>query len=100
MRTRLLSPMLVLAIGASSLAFAAGPSRPRAPELGIKVGVLDSGPQDAITDVAGVEVGQRLEFAGQQQRPFAADDGVLELGAIEVGRSVMVPDLHARGGGR
>src|SRR5262245_63936236 len=32
--------------------------RPRAPDLGIQIGVLPSGPLDAITDVAGVRVGQ------------------------------------------
>jgi D-aminopeptidase len=32
--------------------------RPRASDLGLKVGVLPAGPLDAITDVAGVEVGQ------------------------------------------
>ncbi len=35
-----------------------GQSRPRARDLGIVVGVLPSGPLDAITDVAGVRVGQ------------------------------------------
>ena len=32
-------------------------ARPRASDLGLKIGVLPSGPLDAITDVAGVEVG-------------------------------------------
>ena len=32
--------------------------RPRSSDLGVKVGVLAPGPLDAITDVAGVEVGQ------------------------------------------
>ncbi len=32
-------------------------ARPRASDLGLKIGVLASGPLDAITDVAGVEVG-------------------------------------------
>ena len=36
----------------------AGQSRPRARDLGIVVGVLPTGPLDAITDVAGVRVGQ------------------------------------------
>ncbi len=35
-----------------------GASRPRVRELGIKVGILPTGPLNAITDVAGVEVGQ------------------------------------------
>jgi D-aminopeptidase len=33
-------------------------ARPRASDLGLKVGILPTGPLDAITDVAGVEVGQ------------------------------------------
>src|ERR1700684_828201 len=32
--------------------------RPRAADIGVKVGVLPAGPLNAITDVAGVEVGQ------------------------------------------
>ena len=42
--------------------------RPRAPELGIKVGVLPAGPLDAITDVAGVEVGQTTIIRGDNIR--------------------------------
>ena len=42
--------------------------RPRAPELGIKVGVLPSGPLDAITDVAGVAVGQTTIIQGDNIR--------------------------------
>src|SRR5580704_7482478 len=43
-----------------------GPSsdRPRASDLHIKVGILPSGPLDAITDVAGVEVGQTTIIRG------------------------------------
>ena len=43
-------------------------TRPRAPELGIKVGVLPAGPLDAITDVAGVEVGQTTIIRGDNVR--------------------------------
>lgn len=39
-------------------------ARPRAADLGIKVGVLPAGPLDAITDVAGVEVGQTTIIRG------------------------------------
>jgi len=42
--------------------------RPRAPELGLKVGVLPAGPLDAITDVAGVEVGQTTIIRGDNIR--------------------------------
>ena len=43
-------------------------TRPRAPELGIKVGVLPAGPLDAITDVAGVEVGHTTIIQGDNIR--------------------------------
>src|ERR1700761_126012 len=33
-------------------------TRPRTSDIGLKVGILPTGPLDAITDVAGVEVGQ------------------------------------------
>ncbi len=45
---------LLLAVGTPLV----GQSRPRARDLGITVGVLPAGPFDAITDVAGVRVGQ------------------------------------------
>ena len=43
-------------------------TRPRASELGLKVGVLVPGPLDAITDVAGVEVGQTTIIRGDNIR--------------------------------
>lgn len=43
-------------------------TRPRASDLGLKVGVLPSGPLDAITDVAGVEVGQTTIIRGTNIR--------------------------------
>jgi D-aminopeptidase len=42
--------------------------RPRASDLGIKVGVLPSGPLDAITDVAGVAVGHTTIVRGDDVR--------------------------------
>jgi D-aminopeptidase len=42
--------------------------RPRAPQLGLKVGVLPSGPLDAITDVAGVAVGHTTIIRGDNIR--------------------------------
>ena len=42
--------------------------RPRASDLGLKVGVLPSGPLNAITDVAGVEVGQTTIIRGDDIR--------------------------------
>jgi len=44
------------------------PPRPRAPDLGLKVGVLPPGPLDAITDVAGVAVGQTTIVRGDSVR--------------------------------
>ena len=59
-----LLPFLSVAANAQNKLAAASPSpggpsetRPRASDLGLKIGVLPAGPLDAITDVAGVEVG-------------------------------------------
>jgi D-aminopeptidase len=49
--TILFATVIMIAHGASPTA------RPRASDLGLKVGILPTGPLDAITDVAGVEVG-------------------------------------------
>ena len=43
-------------------------SRPRAPQLGLKIGILPTGPLDAITDVAGVTVGQVTIIQGDNVR--------------------------------
>ncbi len=43
-------------------------ARPRAPDLGLRVGVLPRGPLDAITDVAGVAVGQATIVRGDNIR--------------------------------
>jgi D-aminopeptidase len=43
-------------------------TRPRASDLGLKVGILPTGPLDAITDVAGVEVGQTTIISGDNIR--------------------------------
>jgi D-aminopeptidase len=42
--------------------------RPRAADIGLKVGILPAGPLNAITDVAGVEVGQTTIFRGDNVR--------------------------------
>jgi len=44
------------------------PARPRARELGIRIGILPPGPNNAITDVAGVLVGHRTVRSGQDVR--------------------------------
>ncbi len=61
-----------------AVVFACGPAaaqmkpgdtaRPRARELGIRPGVLDPGPLNAITDVAGVRVGQVTVIEGENVR--------------------------------
>src|SRR5579862_1231291 len=43
-------------------------TRPRTAELGLKVGVLPTGPLDAITDVSGVEVGHTTIIHGENIR--------------------------------
>ncbi|MEO8449101.1 MAG: P1 family peptidase [Gemmatimonadota bacterium] len=45
-----------------------GPARPRAREAGLIVGVLPTGPLNAITDVAGVRVGQVTVIEGDSVR--------------------------------
>src|SRR5579883_2423299 len=51
MRTIFLAAALAAALSAQT-------SRPRAADIGLKIGTLAPGPLDAITDVAGVRVGQ------------------------------------------
>ncbi|HKN33054.1 MAG TPA: hypothetical protein VJX16_07390 [Terriglobales bacterium] len=46
-------------------------ARPRASDLGMKVGILPTGPLDAITDVAGVEVGHTTIIRGEDVRTQA-----------------------------
>ena len=43
-------------------------SRPRAADLGLKIGILPTGPLNAITDVAGVEVGHTTVISGDNVR--------------------------------
>ena len=47
---------------------ASSSERPRAADIGLKVGVLPAGPLDAITDVTGVEVGQTTIVWGDKVR--------------------------------
>jgi D-aminopeptidase len=56
-----------VAVAASGQETASG-RRPRASELGVRVGVLPAGPLDAITDVAGVRVGQKTIIRGEDIR--------------------------------
>jgi D-aminopeptidase len=43
-------------------------TRPRASDLGLKIGILPAAPLDAITDVAGVEVGHTTIIRGENIR--------------------------------
>jgi D-aminopeptidase len=64
-----LAAILVIAMAATISAQDRSPdTRPRATELGLKVGVLPSGPLDAITDVAGVAVGHATIIRGDNIR--------------------------------
>src|SRR5436305_1428606 len=59
------------ALLATSIASAQGTTsmtRPRASDLGLKVGILPTGRLDAITDVAGVEVGHTTIISGDNVR--------------------------------
>src|SRR5215470_17119887 len=59
--------VLLLAAAASAQNTTAN-TRPRASDLGLKVGILPTGSQDAITDVAGVEVGHTTIIRGDDVR--------------------------------
>ena len=50
------------------MASSQGPARPRARDLGIEVGVFQPGALNAITDVAGVRVGQVTVMEGESVR--------------------------------
>ena len=61
------SRLTVTAIAALALS-AAAPERPRIRDLGVRPGILESGPWNAITDVAGVRVGHRTIVEGDSIR--------------------------------
>ncbi|OFW38555.1 MAG: aminopeptidase [Acidobacteria bacterium RIFCSPLOWO2_12_FULL_67_14b] len=62
-------PACVLLIaGAAGALLAQGEARPRARDLGLKPGVFDPGPLNAITDVAGVTVGHATLIQGDEVR--------------------------------
>src|SRR5438034_5447946 len=61
----LLAPLLLLPFFVSAQSSNA---RPRTSELGLKVGILPRGRLDAITDVAGVEVGHTTIIRGDNIR--------------------------------
>lgn len=60
--------VFVLGMCTFSVAQTSNPSRPRARDLGLQIGVLPTGPLNAITDVAGVTVGQTTIIRGDDVR--------------------------------
>jgi len=65
---KLFTAAALFLIAFSGTARADNPARPRAADLGLKVGILPAGPLDAITDVAGVTVGQTTLIRGDDIR--------------------------------
>jgi D-aminopeptidase len=69
MANTLLAVAVVLFVAAVAAGQTATPNpRPRASDLGLKVGILPTGPLDAITDVAGVAVGHTTIIRGDNTR--------------------------------
>lgn len=65
------SGLILVSLFVGSIAAAvqtAAPQRPRLREFGLKTGILDPGPLNAITDVAGVAVGQVTLIEGRDVR--------------------------------
>jgi D-aminopeptidase len=60
--------VVLLATAAAAAQNTPSNGRPRASDLGLKVGILPTGPLDAITDVAGVEVGHTTIIRGDDVR--------------------------------
>jgi hypothetical protein len=66
---KILRAMAVLLVASTAAAQSTAPSvRSRASDLGLKIGILPTGPLDAITDVAGVQVGQTTIIRGDDVR--------------------------------
>jgi D-aminopeptidase len=68
MTKKILAAMAVLLVAAAAAQNTTPDARPRASDLGLKVGILPTGPLDAITDVAGVEVGHTTIIRGGDMR--------------------------------
>jgi D-aminopeptidase len=60
--------MVIVLVTAVTVAQNTSNTRPRVSDLGLKVGILPTGPLDAITDVAGVEVGHTTIIRGDDFR--------------------------------
>jgi D-aminopeptidase len=65
---KLFARLAILCLAALSLAASEASARPRVREAGITVGILDPGPLNAITDVAGVSVGHVTLVEGEAVR--------------------------------
>jgi D-aminopeptidase len=63
-KKRFPTAVILLVISAAVAQSTTSNARPRASDLGLKIGVLPTGPLDAITDVAGVEVGHKTIIRG------------------------------------
>src|SRR5512144_302269 len=61
------APFLLMC-GVLSITLAGQGARPRASDLGIRPGILEPGPLNAITDVAGVKVGHATIVRGDRVR--------------------------------
>jgi D-aminopeptidase len=59
---------LLIVVCSASTAGAQPKERPRAREIGVEVGIYDTGPNNAITDVAGVSVGHSTVIEGDSVR--------------------------------
>jgi D-aminopeptidase len=60
--------VIALISATGSVAFGQTETRPRVRDLGVQIGVLPPGPLNAITDVAGVKVGQTTLIRGDNIR--------------------------------
>jgi D-aminopeptidase len=68
MTKKILAAMAVLLVAAAAAQSTAPAARPRTSDLRLRVGILPTGPLDAITDVAGVEVGHATLIRGGDVR--------------------------------
>jgi D-aminopeptidase len=68
MAKKLAGLALLLATVAAAAQTTIPNARPRASDLGLRVGILPTGPLDAITDVAGVQVGHTTIIRGEDIR--------------------------------
>jgi D-aminopeptidase len=68
MASKKLKSLMVLCLACMSLPAFSEETRPRAREIGLQVGVLPTGPLNAITDVAGVKVGHTTIVRGENIR--------------------------------